>query len=89
MMGGLRMTVSSTDFKTNLGKYLNMVSAEDIVITRNGRRIAKLVKEGDNALSDVRSLFGMLADSELAKMDDAAIKEAIRTERGKRNDGLD
>jgi prevent-host-death family protein len=83
------MLVSSTEFKTNLGRYLKMVSAEDIVITRNGRRIAKLVKEEDDTLAQVRSLFGILARSELAEMDDAGIKEAIRTERGKRNDSLD
>ncbi len=82
------MFVSSTEFKTNLGRYLDMVSAEDIVITRNGRRIAKLVREEDDTLSEVRSLFGILADSELSQMEDAGIKEAIHMERGKRYDGL-
>jgi prevent-host-death family protein len=81
------MFVSSTEFKTNLGRYLNMVSTEDIVITRNGHRIAKLVKEEDDTLAEIRSLYGILADSELAQMDDAGIKEAIRAERGKRYDG--
>jgi prevent-host-death family protein len=86
--GGFAMLVSSTEFKTNLGKYLDMVSSEDIVITRNGRRIAKLVREEDDTLAEVRSLFGILADSELSQMDDDGIKEAIRLERGKRYDGF-
>jgi prevent-host-death family protein len=82
------MFVSSTEFKTNLGRYLDMVSAEDIIITRNGHRIAKLVKDEDDALSEVRSLFGILADTELSRMDDAGIKEAVHEERGKRYDSL-
>ncbi len=83
------MLVSSTEFKTNLGRYLDMVSAEEIIITRNGRKIAKLVKEEDATLSELRSLFGILADSEFSSMDDAEIKKAIHAERGKRYDSLD
>jgi len=83
------MFVSSTEFKTNLGRYLDIVANEDVVITRNGRKIAKLVKEEDDAVSDIRSLFGVLADSPLAKMTDDEIKGIICDERGKRNDRND
>lgn len=37
------MIVNSTDFKTNLGKYLDMVGNEDIFILRNGKSVAKMV----------------------------------------------
>lgn len=37
------MIVHSTDFKTNLGKYLDMVECEDIFILRNGKPVAKMV----------------------------------------------
>ena len=37
------MIVQSTDLKTNLGKYLNLVESEDITILRNGRPVAKMV----------------------------------------------
>jgi len=83
------MFVSSTEFKTNLGRYLDMAAGEDIIITRNGRKIAKLVREEDDTLSDVRSLFGILADTDLSRMDDDGIKAAIHEERSKRYDCVD
>lgn len=83
------MFVTSTEFKTNLGRYLDLVTGEDIIITRNGRRVAKLIKEEDDAVSDIRSLFGILADTELSQMDDAGIRSVIREERCKRYDRAD
>ena len=35
--------VTATDFKTNFGKYLNLASKEEILITKNGVDIALLV----------------------------------------------
>jgi len=80
------MLVSSTELKINLGRYLDMVAGEDIIITRNGHKIAKLVKEEDDTLSDIRSLFGIAAASDLSRMDDDGIKAAIHKERSKRYD---
>ncbi len=53
------MIVTATEFKTNLGKYLDLVAKEDIFITRNGKTIAKLVYP---QVSAVASLRGMLKD---------------------------
>lgn len=36
------MIVNATDLKNNLGKYLRAVEREDVIITSNGRKIAKL-----------------------------------------------
>jgi prevent-host-death family protein len=83
------MLVTSTDLKTNLGKYLDLLDNEDIVITRNGRKIAKLVKEEDDSLSEIRSLFGLLSGTEFSKMNDEEIKSVIHEERGKRYDRAD
>ena len=83
------MQVSSTELKTNLGKYLDLLNNEDIIITRNGRKIAKLVKEEDDALADLRSLFGILSGSELSGMTDQEIKDVIHAERGKRYERAD
>lgn len=83
------MLVSSTEFKVNLGKYLDIAASEDIIITRNGRKIAKLVKAEDDALSEMRSLFGILAGSELSHMTDEEIKAIIYEEKGKRYDSVD
>lgn len=38
------MKVNSTDVKTNFGKYLELAKNEDIIITRNNKPVAKLVK---------------------------------------------
>ena len=37
------MIVTATEFKTNFGKYLDMLTKEDIFITRNGKTIAKVI----------------------------------------------
>ena len=51
------MIVAATEFKTNFGKYLDMVTKEDIFITRNGKTIAKVINP---QVSAVDSLRGML-----------------------------
>ena len=51
------MIVTATEFKTNIGKYLDMLTKEDIFITRNGKIIAKVINP---QVSAVDSLRGML-----------------------------
>ena len=51
------MIVTVTEFKTNFGKYLDMLTKEDIFITRNGKTIAKVINP---QVSAVDSLRGML-----------------------------
>ena len=53
------MTVTATEFKTNLGKYLEIVLDEDIFITKNGKVIAQLSKPQFNKLAALRSLVGI------------------------------
>lgn len=36
------MIINATDLKNNLGKYLRAVEREDIIITSNGRKVARL-----------------------------------------------
>lgn len=36
------MIVNSTDLKNNLGKYLRLAAREDVIITSNGRKVARL-----------------------------------------------
>ena len=55
------MVVTATDLKTNLGKYLDLLDTEDIIITRNGRRVAKLIRDEEDVLAEVQSLYGILA----------------------------
>lgn len=53
------MIVTATEFKTNFGKYLDLITQKDIFITRNGKTIAKVVNPH---ISAVDSLRGMLKD---------------------------
>ena len=53
------MIVTSTEFKTNFGKYLELIAKEDVFITRNGKIIAKVVNP---QISAVDSLRGILKD---------------------------
>lgn len=48
------MIVSSTDVQNNFGKYLELAAAQEIVITRNGLPVARLLgmKETVSFLSD-------------------------------------
>ena len=48
------MIASSTDVQINFGKYLELASGQEIVITRNGQPIARLlgVKETVSFLAD-------------------------------------
>ena len=65
------MIVTATEFKTNFGKYLELIAKEDIFITRNGKPIAKVVNP---QISAVDSLRGMLKDVP-ADLDQDSIKE--------------
>lgn len=53
------MVVTATEFKTNFGKYLELIANEDIFITHNGKTVAKVVNP---QVSAVDSLRGMLKD---------------------------
>ncbi|MEE3464576.1 MAG: type II toxin-antitoxin system prevent-host-death family antitoxin [Candidatus Enteromonas sp.] len=72
------MTVTATEFKTNLGKYLEIVMDEDILITKNGKVIAQLSRPQVNKLAALRNLVGIVD----AKGDTTL--DAIKDERLKR-----
>ncbi|MCR5457967.1 MAG: type II toxin-antitoxin system Phd/YefM family antitoxin [Clostridiales bacterium] len=72
------MTVTATEFKTNLGKYLDIISDEDVLITKNGKVIAQLSKPQLNKIAAIRSLIGIADNGSDVSLDD------IRAERLKR-----
>lgn len=51
------MVVTATEFKTNFGKYLELVAREDVFITRNGKTIAKVVNPQVSAVDSLRGLL--------------------------------
>lgn len=78
------MVVTATEFKLNMGKYLELVQTEDITITRNGKKVGILVNPGVNV---VRSLRGIMKlPEELEGMDYKDIKEMRIREKYENND---
>ncbi|MCM1256336.1 MAG: type II toxin-antitoxin system Phd/YefM family antitoxin [Roseburia sp.] len=62
------MIVTATEFKTNFGKYLDMLLTEDIFITRNGKTIAKVVNPNVSAVDAISGILaGKLPDNYDAK----------------------
>ena len=51
------MIVTVTEFKTNFSKYLDLISQEDIFITRNGKTIAKVVNPQNSAVDFLRGIL--------------------------------
>lgn len=52
------MSITATELKTNLSKYLLLAATEDVYITRNGKVIAKLSNPYQDRLDIAESLFG-------------------------------
>ena len=56
------MSITATELKSNLGKYLLLAATEDIFITKNGKVIAKLSNPHQDRVNMAKSLFGILPD---------------------------
>ena len=71
------MSITATELKQNLGKYLLLSAQEDIYITKNGKVIAKLTNSNQDIVSTAQSLFGILpqeADIDISKEERLAAK---------------
>jgi len=68
------MQVTATELKSNIGKYLALVADQDIIITKNGKSVARLTSTKQDRVAIVKSLFGIIPD-------DGATLEQIREER--------
>jgi prevent-host-death family protein len=66
--------ITATELKSNIGKYLSIVINEDIIITKNGKSVAKLVNAGNDVAPLTKSLRGVLKGVDISK-------ESIRDER--------
>ena len=67
------MVVNSTEIQNNFGKYLEMAESQEIVITRNGQPIARLV--------GVNNAVKFLSDSLVGLIPSDIDENAIREER--------
>ena len=54
------MSITATELKSNLGKYLVLAATEDIFITQYGKVVAKLTNPFQNRIEIAESLFGIL-----------------------------
>ena len=54
------MSITATELKSNLGKYLLLAATEDVYITQYGKVIAKLTSPFQNRVETAESLFGAL-----------------------------
>lgn len=66
------MLVTATEFKLNLGKYLELVQNEDIWVTKNGKTVAKLINPN---VSSVDTISGILAGKVPAGIDRHSLRE--------------
>lgn len=57
------MSITATELKTNLSKYLLLSATEDIYITKNGKIISKLTNPFQEKIDIAKSLFGILPDN--------------------------
>jgi prevent-host-death family protein len=71
--GQINMLVNSTDVQNNFGKYLDMSSNQEIVITRNGLPIARLV--------GVNTTISFLSDRLVGLVPPDVNEKEIRSER--------
>ena len=56
------MSITATELKANLSKYLSLSATEDVYITRNGKVISKLTNPFQERVAVAKSLFGILPD---------------------------
>ena len=56
----LAMSITATELKSNLGKYLMLAATEDIFVTKNGKVVAKISNPYQDRVDIAKSLFGIL-----------------------------
>ena len=58
--------ISISELKTNAGKYVELADREEVYITKNGRRVAKLTAAVSDKVTTAKALFGLIpADADL------------------------
>ncbi len=57
------MTITATEFKKNLGKYMQLALTEDVYITKNGTVLVKMSNPNKDKVDILDSLVGAAADN--------------------------
>ena len=66
------LEITATEFKVNLGHYLDLVPTEDIWVTRNGKFVARLVNPN---VSAVDSISGILKGKASTDIDSHSLRD--------------
>ena len=70
------MSITATEFKNNMGKYLALSAKEDIYISKNGKVIAKLSNPNKNRMQRAEALIGVIpADITLQEAKDERVEK--------------
>ena len=56
------MSITTTELKRNLGKYLMFAETEDIYITRKGKVVAKLTNPYQDRVDVAKSFLGVISN---------------------------
>ncbi len=75
------MTITATELKMNISKYLAISFDEDVFISKNGKIVAKLSNPFEDRIKIAESLHGILSG-------DVSLEEA-RDERVKKYESID
>lgn len=54
------MVVTADEFKTNLGRYLDTVTEQDVLVTKNDKNVARLTSPTMDKLAILDSLAGIV-----------------------------
>ena len=55
------MSITATELKMNLAKYLLMAATQDIYVTKNGKVVAKLTSPYQDKIGIAESLIGVIS----------------------------
>ena len=70
------MSITATELKANLGKYLQLAESEDIYITKNGRVVSLLCSPYKDKIEKLNALIGILPeDADFEKIREERIKD--------------
>ena len=51
------MTVTATEFKTNFGKYMELVKTEEIIVTKNGKMVGVFSNKSTGIVDSMIGMF--------------------------------
>jgi prevent-host-death family protein len=57
------MIITATELKSNIGKYLDTISDDDIYVTRRGKMVAKIISPMRDKQAILDSLVGIAKDN--------------------------